>query len=64
MIKISELDLGSSLLSIFIIAGFIATAFVFIRFTIIGINYIKVNYLKEDSVEKVKKITKNEKKGF
>ena len=62
MNKISEIDLGTSILSILILAGFIATAFVFVRLTIIGINYIKVNYSKEEGKEK--KITGNESKGF
>ena len=64
MSKLSEIDLGSSLLSVFIIAGFIATAFVLVRLTIIGINYIKVNYLKEKGEDKEKTITKSESKGF
>ena len=62
--KISEIDLGSGLLSISILAGYIATAFVFIRITIIGINYIKINYSKEEGEDRVKKITKSETKGF
>ena len=64
MIKLSEIDLGSALLSIFILIGFIATAFVFIRLTIIGINYIKINYSKEEGEEIGKKETKSENKGF
>ena len=64
MSKISELDLGSSLLSIFILTGFIATAFVIVRLTIIGINYIKVNYSKDDREDKGEKINKSETKGF
>ena len=64
MIKLSEIDLGAALLSIFILIGFIATAFVFIRLTIIGINYIKTNYSKEEGVERGKKETKSESKGF
>ena len=63
MIKLSEIDLGSALLSIFILIGFIATAFVFIRLTIIGINYIKINYSKEEGVESGEG-EKNESKGF
>ena len=62
--KISEIDLGSALLSTFILAGYIATAFVFVRITIIGINYIKINYSKEEGEDKGKKITKSESKGF
>ena len=62
--KISEIDLGSALLSTCILAGYIATAFVFVRITIIGINYIKINYSKEEGENKGKKITKSEKKGF
>ena len=61
MTKISEIDLGSSLLSIFILIGFIATAFVFIRITIIGINYIKANFPKEENEGKKEK-SKN--RGF
>ena len=64
MIKLSEIDLGSALLSIFILIGFIATAFVFIRLTIIGINYIKINYSKEEGVEGGEVKNKNESKGF
>ena len=64
MIKLSEIDLGSALLSIFILIGFIATAFVFIRLTIIGINYIKINYSKEKGVERGEVENKNESKGF
>ena len=64
MIKLSEIDLGSALLSIFILIGFIATAFVFIRLTIIGINYIKINYSKEEVVERGDVENKNERKGF
>tara|TARA_B100000902_G_scaffold321140_1_gene313983 strand:+ start:59 stop:253 length:195 start_codon:yes stop_codon:yes gene_type:complete len=64
MSKISEIDLASALLSIFIIAGFIATAFVFVRLTIIGINYIKVNYLKEKGEGQEKEIKKSETRGF
>ena len=66
MPKISEIDLGSALLSIFILAGYIATAFVIVRITIIGINYIKVNYLKEEGEGEGmgKKIDKRQTKGF
>ena len=64
MIKLSEIDLGSALLSIFILIGFIATAFVFIRLTIIGINYIKINYSKEEGGERREVENKNESKGF
>ena len=64
MSRLSEIDLGSSILSIIILAGFIATSFVFIRLTIIGINYIKINYSKEEGEDKAKEITKNESKGF
>ena len=62
--KISEIDLGSVLLSTCILAGYLATAFVFIRITIIGINYIKINYSKEEGENRGKKITKSETKGF
>tara|TARA_B100000579_G_C22282555_1_gene598928 strand:- start:301 stop:495 length:195 start_codon:yes stop_codon:yes gene_type:complete len=64
MSKISEIDLGSTVLSICIFAGFIATAFVFLRLTIIGINFIKVNYLREELDDKDKLTKKNESKGF
>ena len=64
MSKLSEIDIGSSLLSTFILIGFIATAFVFLRFTIIGINYIKVNYLKEKGEDNDKKKEIGETKGF
>ncbi len=64
MIKLSEIDLGSDLLSIFILIGFLATSFVFIRLTIIGINYIKINYSKEEAVERGEVENKNESKGF
>ena len=64
MIKLSEIDLGSALLSIFILIGFIATAFVFIRLTIIGINYIKINYSKEEGEERGEIENKNQSKGF
>ena len=64
MIKLSEIDLGSALLSTFILIGFIATAFVFIRLTIIGINYIKINYSTEEGEESVKKVDKSKSKGF
>ena len=64
MAKISEIDLGSSILSIIIIVGFIATAFVFVRLTIIGVNYIKMNYLNEEAKDKEENITEREKKGF
>ena len=64
MSKLSEIDLGSSILSIIILAGFIATAFVFIKLTIIGINYIKINYAEKEEKGKDKEITKNQTKGF
>ena len=64
MSKLSEIDLGSAILSIVIVAGFIATAFAFIRLTIIGINYIKVNYLKEELEDRNKKKDKSDSKGF
>ena len=62
--KISEIDIGSALLSTCILAGYIATAFVFVRITIIGINYVKKNYSKEQGEDRGKKITKSETKGF
>ena len=66
MPKISEIDLGSLILSTFILIGFIATAFVFVRLTIIGINYIKENSSIEEGVDKESEINikKNESKGF
>ena len=64
MIRLSEIDLGSALLSTFILIGFIATAFVFIRLTIIGINFIKINYSKEEGEERGKWKTKTKAKVF
>ena len=64
MITLSEIDLGSTLLSTIILIGYIATVFVFIRLTIIGINYIRVNYTKEEGVESSKKVDKSKSKGF
>ena len=64
MSKLSEIDLGSAILSIFILLGFIATAFVFLRLTIIAINYVKVNYLKTEGEDRGQEVTKNENKGF
>ena len=64
MSKITEIDLGSAILSICILAGFIATAFVFIRLTIIAINYIKVNYLREGGDHRDKLNNESERKGF
>ena len=64
MLKISEINLGSAILSIFILAGFIATAFVFVRLTIIGVNYIKDNYSNKEGEEKARTIKDNETKGF
>ena len=63
MSKISDIDLGSGLLSTIILLGYIGTAFVFIRLTIIGINYIKVNFLKEEEKEN-KDDNKIDNKGF
>ena len=63
MAKISEIDLGSALLSTFILIGFIATAFVFVKLAIIGINYIKVNFLSEEQAE-VNKKAKSHRKDF
>ena len=64
MPNLSEIDLGSALLSTFILVGFIATAFVFIKLTIIGINYVKINYLKDQGEDRGEKITKSETNGF
>ena len=66
MPKLSEIDLGSALLSIFILVGLIASAFAVVRLMIIGINYVKVNYLKyeEEDNDKSKDIIKGEGKGF
>ena len=63
MTKISEIDLGSSLLSLFILIGYIATAIVVIRITIIGINYVKVNFPKNDRTDESKE-SETESKGF
>ena len=62
--KISEIDLGSALLSTCILAGYIATAFVFVRITIIGINYVKVNYLNGEGEDKEEKKPESQSKGF
>ena len=64
MPKISEIDLGSALLSTFILIGFIATAFVFIRLAIMGINYINVNFPKGEGKEKNEKGNEAKKNGF
>tara|TARA_Y100001968_G_scaffold285516_1_gene285562 strand:+ start:108 stop:302 length:195 start_codon:yes stop_codon:yes gene_type:complete len=64
MPKISDIDLGSTILSTFILIGFIATAFVFIRLAIIGINYIKVNFSIKQVFEKEDQKNITEKKGF
>ncbi len=64
MSKLSEIDLGSALLSTFILVGFIATAFVFVRLAIIAINYLKVNSLQDEGEDKDKKRTKVNTKGF
>tara|TARA_Y100001968_G_scaffold295250_1_gene302472 strand:- start:385 stop:579 length:195 start_codon:yes stop_codon:yes gene_type:complete len=64
MYKISEIDLGSSLLSIVIVAGFIATAFAVIRVAIIGINYTKENYLKKEAGIEKKEEINDKPKGF
>ena len=55
MPNLSEIDLGSALLSTVILVGFIATAFAFVKLTIIGINYVKVNYFKQKEEDKDKK---------
>ena len=64
MSKISEINLGSSLLSIFILLGFISTAIAVLRLTIIGVNYVKVNSSKDEAEEERNKINKNKSKGF
>ena len=64
MLKISEIDLGSSILSIFILIGFVATALVFIRLTIIAINYIKENVQIDNSEKNEEAQFKKKKKGF
>ena len=61
MSKISEIDIGSALLSTFILIGFIATAFVLVKFTIMGINYININFSKKDPKEIE---IESERKGF
>ncbi len=63
MSKLSEIDLGSTLLSTFIFVGYVATALVIIRITIIGINYIKVNFLPEENEIEPEK-SENKSKGF
>tara|TARA_Y100001968_G_scaffold313876_1_gene338583 strand:- start:514 stop:708 length:195 start_codon:yes stop_codon:yes gene_type:complete len=64
MSKLAEIDLGSSLLSIFILIGFIATAFVIVRLTIIGVNYVKVNYFREEGGDTGETENKSVTKGF
>ena len=64
MLKISGINIGSSLLSIFILIGFIGTSFVLIRLSIIGINYIKVNFSRKEREEKGVKNKESETKGF
>ena len=64
MPKISEIDLGSVLLSTFILLGFIATAFVFIRLTIIGTNYFKENFPKDEKEDNIDKKSDSQAKGF
>ena len=62
MSKLSEIDLGTALLSAFILIGFIGTAFAFVKLTIIGVNYVKVNYLEKEGEDKKK--SKSATKGF
>ena len=64
MFKIFEIDLGSAVLSIFILAGFIASAIAFVKLAIIGVNYIKVNFSKEEVEIKGNPTSKSERKGF
>ena len=63
MSKLSEIDLGSSILSIAILLGFIATSLLIIRFLVIGINNIKINSnSKQKSSKTIKKEASD--KGF
>ena len=55
MSKLSEIDLGSSILSISILLGFIATSLVIIRLLVTGINYIKINSNQKQKSIKAKK---------
>ena len=64
MPNISDINLGSLLLSAFILLGFIATAFVFIRLTIIGVNYVKEYSSKKRGQNNEKEQTKEDTKGF
>ena len=64
MFKIFEIDLGSAVLSIFILAGFIASAIAFVKLAIIGVNYIKVNFSKEVGEKKGNIAPKSGSKGF
>ena len=43
MSKLSEIDLGSSILSISVLLGFLATSLLIIRLLVTGINYIQIN---------------------
>tara|TARA_Y100001968_G_C19346370_1_gene712255 strand:+ start:827 stop:1021 length:195 start_codon:yes stop_codon:yes gene_type:complete len=63
MSKISEIDLGSALLSACILLGYLATAIVAIRLTIIGINYIKVNFPSKEE-KNTQKDDPKDNKGF
>ena len=64
MNKFSELDLGSTILSIAVAAGFIACGFVILRLLTSGLKYIitKFNFKSEQNPIKYQK--KENKKGF
>tara|TARA_Y100001968_G_C19023554_1_gene556307 strand:+ start:322 stop:510 length:189 start_codon:yes stop_codon:yes gene_type:complete len=62
MNEISQIDLGSAILFLAVIAGFLATGLVFVRFAIIGINYIS-SKIQESKNEKVN-YQEKETKGF
>ena len=63
MDKISELSLGSSLLSIIILLGYIGTGIVIIRILIIVINYTKEKFSNNKN-QTFQTEENNEKKGF
>ncbi len=63
MSGLSEIDLGSSILSISILLGFTATSLVIIRFLVSGINYIKIKSSPKLEKSKINKIDTLD-KGF
>ena len=64
MSKITEIDLGSTLLSGFILLGYVATALVVLRVTIIVINYLRVNIDNKKEEKFSQESNDREGKGF